>query len=232
MEKKHKIAEQQNIPTWASSVLKGILVIILLVAFLVFITFLPDFILFMRNVLSPLSPYQLAYTTPSSINVEDYILMQLSIYGSLVAAMLAYVGYRLSKTLGKLQVGEQTTKNRLYASRVYNVVKFNLTLICNSISLCLPLNSLEFDLGNNYDEAIISLNTAGLIDKEEFNVLKQCYKHFCTIQRCKISSPDDARDSLDQFKNKYLISEFSTYECNGDVADLLKKLKQFCEEGA
>lgn len=232
MPNKNKIPKEEKNRILISKWIKVLAVVLVVGVAVVFIACMPDVILAIRSIcikVFRLPIPQLPATTVDVLTIDNYIMMELTIYNGLVTAALACVAYRLSKILGNIQIKTQTAQEKLWAKNLARGMKRNLKIIYTSTVLKTSPDDLQVDRQDEQD--VINLNTAGLINDDERKMLEACLEGFTTTAKYYVSDKTKAESAMSTITSNYINMVSEDFELQPHMEDLLTKLNRISREG-
>lgn len=228
--KKGKNKEEYKIPRWVAVCLKVYLYILLVLVTICVIICLPDLILYLRNLLSIFLPIcSLPITKNDVITIDNYIIMILTVCSCVVTAMLTYVAFMLSKSLGNIQFCEQKAKKMLWACKVEKAFSSNFDRIHTWKTTQLSVQMYNDAVVEQY---VINLYTTKVINSEEREVLINCINNFNLFFEKLQTDTTTATLIADSMISQHLEITSNGFKYNKTMQAIMAKLEEIGKEDA
>lgn len=219
-----------SIPSWVAVCLKGILYIILAIIAICIIICLPDLILGTRNLLSKFLPISPLPTTESDkLTIDNYIIMILTVCSCIVTAALTYVAFRLSKSLGNIQLCEQKAKKILWARTVEQAISSHFGSLHKWKTAQIPVQIKTDIMVGQY---VINLYTTNTISNEDREMLTGCLDSFNLFLEKLPNDVNTATMIADKMIAQHLEITSTGFKYAAEMKTLLAKLEEIGKEDA
>lgn len=214
-------------------VLGGIVVVLFALLIISLLFFLPDLIWLIRTKLESLfSCITIIDIEGKTVSPETYLEIILGIIECFLTAFLAIMAYKLSKDIGKIQIGEQSAKHMLWATKVVNFVESNLKIVHNAKkSVPQLLKDLDDDDKELYAQYIINLKSSNLIDENSRKTLEEFIIKIKNLKELHTNGDTQTDSSLNAIANYYLDLGYPETTYKKNINDLIEKLKIISEKG-